>query len=311
MPAVVPSPRVALLLGWLAAALFVHLRSRVRLKWPRQLVDHSTLLAPYNALVYLFEARGRRRGPFLEIADTAPELTALQDPATWRAIRDEALALRAAGRCVTSEKRQDLAFNTFFERGWTRFVVRWYGNDLPSAERDCPRTVAALRAIPRVRAALFAVLPAGARLGRHRDPFAGSLRYHLGLATPNDDGCWIEVDGERYSWRDGEAVLFDETFVHRAKNETSEDRLILFCDVERPIRFPPLRWVNRFLVSTVLRITQSRNAADEPLGALNHVTGLVVRTVRRLRHVRRVAPRTYRITKFALLAGIVWWLFLA
>ncbi|MGT2494830.1 aspartyl/asparaginyl beta-hydroxylase domain-containing protein [Cupriavidus basilensis] len=31
--------------------------------------------------------------------------------------------------------------------------------------------------------------------------FAGSLRYHLGLATPNDDRCFIEVDGERHSWR--------------------------------------------------------------------------------------------------------------
>ena len=38
----------------LAAALFVHFRGRVRLKFGRQLTDHSTFTAPYNALVYLF-----------------------------------------------------------------------------------------------------------------------------------------------------------------------------------------------------------------------------------------------------------------
>ena len=42
---------------------------------------------------------------------------------------------------------------------------------------------------------MFAELPPGSRLVRHRDPYAGSLRYHLGLLTPNDPGCFIEVDG--------------------------------------------------------------------------------------------------------------------
>ena len=40
----------------LSSALFVHYRGRVRLKFLRQLTDHSTFTAPYNALVYLFSA---------------------------------------------------------------------------------------------------------------------------------------------------------------------------------------------------------------------------------------------------------------
>ena len=43
---------------------------------------------------------------------------------------------------------------------------------------------------------MFAVLPPGGKLGAHRDPFAGSLRYHLGLVTPNSDKCRILVDGQ-------------------------------------------------------------------------------------------------------------------
>ena len=95
--------------------------------------------------------------------------------------------------------------------------------------------MAILKTLPKVKAAMFAELPPDGQLNPHRDPFAGSLRYHLGLSTPNDDGCHIIVDGEPYSWRDGESVVFDETYVHEAYNKTQQNRIILFCDVERPL----------------------------------------------------------------------------
>nr|BFE90647.1 hypothetical protein GCM10020185_11830 [Pseudomonas brassicacearum subsp. brassicacearum] len=85
---------------------------------------------------------------------------------------------------------------------------------------------------------MFALLPGDSHLNPHRDPFAGSLRYHLGLSTPNSDDCRIFVDGQIYAWRDGEDVMFDETYVHWVKNETPQTRVILFCDVERPLKKP-------------------------------------------------------------------------
>jgi beta-hydroxylase len=82
---------------------------------------------------------------------------------------------------------------------------------------------------------MFALLPPGGRLVAHRDPCAGSLRYHLGLVTPNADTCKIFIDGEPYFWKDGEDVLFDETYIHYAENKSDVTRMILFCDVERPM----------------------------------------------------------------------------
>ena len=41
----------------------------------------------------------------------------------------------------------------------------------------------------------------------------------------------IDVDGEPYSWRDGEDLLFDETYVHRAANRADQPRIIFFCDI--------------------------------------------------------------------------------
>jgi len=112
-------------------------------------------------------------------------------------------------RIKAADNHDDLGFNSFFKYGWKRFYLKWYGTAHPSAAELCPQSVAILKSIPTIKAAMFAELPPGGKLNRHRDPYAGSLRYHLGLVTPNDDACYIEVDGERHSWRDGQGVVFD------------------------------------------------------------------------------------------------------
>ena len=174
-----------------------------------------------------------------------PELKPLQD--NWQMIREEALKLFDEGHIRAAAKYNDLGFNSFFRRGWKRFYLKWYDAPLESAMALCPRTVKLVQSIPTINGAMFAMLPAGGDLGRHRDPFAGSLRYHLGLVTPNSDACRIWVDGEEYSWRDGEAVMFDETFIHWAENRTDVDRLILFADVERPLTSPLLARLNHWM----------------------------------------------------------------
>jgi aspartyl/asparaginyl beta-hydroxylase (cupin superfamily) len=67
-----------------------------------------------------------------------------------------------------------------------------------------------LAKIPSINAAMFTTLPPGSRLGAHRDPFAGSLRYPLGLVTPHSPTVTSSSMG-RHDWQDGPAVMFDET----------------------------------------------------------------------------------------------------
>jgi len=175
-------------------------------------------------------------------SDDFPQLAPLRE--NWQTIRDEGLVLITEGAVKAADGRTDAAFNSFFRTGWKRFYLAWYGRPHPSALERCPKTMALLSAIPDVKAAMFALLPPGARLGRHRDPYAGSLRYHLGLLTPNSDDCFIEVDGERRSWRDGDAFMFDETYIHQAENRNAKDRLILFCDVRPAPNNPVARLVD-------------------------------------------------------------------
>jgi hypothetical protein len=94
-----------------------------------------------------------------------------------------------------------------------------------SAMRLCPKTMALLAQVPEVRGAMFSILPPGAELSLHADPLACSLRYHLGLSTPNCDECHIVVDGTRCSWRNGQDFVFDETYPHYAQNNTDTSRL--------------------------------------------------------------------------------------
>jgi beta-hydroxylase len=274
------TPKFVVLYIVVLSALYVHLRGRERFRFTRQLFNHSTLLAPYNALVYLFSGV-----PATAYQDVTrfPDLAPLRE--NWTTLRDEALRLFDEGHIRGALANNDVGFNSFFKRGWKRFYVKWYADALPSAQALCPKTVALLASIPSVKAAMFAILEPDAHLNPHRDPFAGSLRYHLGLRTPNSDACFIVVDGQRYSWRDGEAVMFDETFIHWAENRTDRPRMILFCDIERPLRSRLLTAINRWISAHVVKASATANLEGERIGALN----------RFFLYFREIEPRRVRL----------------
>src|SRR5579862_5471513 len=256
MLATLLAPRFIVLYVFVASAVYVHYRGRVRHGFLRQLTDHSSLMAPYNALMYLFSAVPNR--PYVDVA-RFPELAPLCE--NWCTIREEALGLFDEGR------------------------------------------------IRAVNAAMFALLPPGSRLGAHRDPFAGSLRYHLGLVTPNADTCRIVVDGEAYSWRDGEPVMFDETFIHTAENRSDVTRIILFCDIERPLRTSVVRAVNHFVKMTVIRASQTENAPGDRVGVLNHIFNAAYRVRLIGKAIKKRSRVAHYTLKWLLLGGILYLIF--
>ncbi|MBU6404814.1 MAG: aspartyl/asparaginyl beta-hydroxylase domain-containing protein [Proteobacteria bacterium] len=291
--------------AYVGAVLAIHLRGRARLRFDRQLVDHSALFAPYNLLMYAFSKVPSK--PVVERARFA-ELDALKGH--WQTIRAEALALAEGGHIRKAEGRNDASFDSFFRQGWKRYYLKWYGNALPSAQAQCPRTVALVNAIPSVKAAMFTLLPPGSKLNAHRDPFAGSLRYHLGLVTPNSPACRILVDGEELVWRDGEDFMFDETFVHWAENKTEHTRVILFCDIERPLYTPLLRALNRAVSRFMGQATATDNVPGEPVGAINRLYARLNRFNSTLGNWKRRWPRSFRAVKYLLILAVLALIFL-
>jgi beta-hydroxylase len=304
--------KASILMLFLASTLYVHLRGKARLPLLRQFVNHSALFAPYNALMYLFSRVPSK--PYLD-RQAFPELDLLKN--NWQDIREEAMRLFDEGYIRAAEKNNDAGFGSFFKKGWKRFYLKWYDKALPSAEALCPKTVALVNSIPNVKGAMFALLPGDSHLNPHRDPFAGSLRYHLGLSTPNSDNCRIYVDGQAYAWRDGEDVMFDETYVHWVKNETDVTRVILFCDIERPLRSRFMTRINRWVSGWLGRATAPQNLDDERVGGINQAYAWSKRFSDgfsgKVKQFKRKNPKAYRILRPVLAVAVLtllgYWLF--
>lgn len=292
---------LSVLVIFIACAAFIQHRGRARhATLSRKLNDHANFLAPVNCLFYAFSAV--RPAPYLA-AETFGALKPVQ--ANWQSIRDEALALNDKLLIKASDQLDDIGFNSFFRTGWKRFYLKWYGASLVSARELCPHTVALLDSIPNVKGAMFAMLPPGARLVRHRDPYAGSLRYHLGLQTPNSPDCFISVDGEPYHWRDGEAVVFDETYLHYAENQSDQNRIILFLDIKRPVWFAPVDWLNELLSRVLLSASATRNLPGDRVGALNRAFSHLYQIRRFGKRIKARSVPVYYLLQYLLYAVLL------
>lgn len=283
---------------FLISVCYAHSRGKVKQKFSRQLFDHSTFMAPINMFMTGC-SRLPDKQPYFTLSDF-PELKIITD--NWQVIRDEALALQH--HIKASENHNDAGFNTFFKRGWKRFYLKWYSDANPSACQLCPITTGLVSKIPSIKAAMFAELPAGGHLGQHRDPYAGSVRYHLGLSTPNDDRCFIDVDGQIHSWRDGQAVIFDETYVHWAQNDTEQTRIIFFCDIERPMRWPWAQRINHWLGKKLMAAAASPNDDRDRTGFINRIFKYVDAAREAGQNLKKRNRRLYYWLKHALIVII-------
>ncbi len=304
---------IALLVYAMVAVVYVYrYRGQVRYADFGQYLRKSwPLFAPFNCLLYLATRREARR-PVVEphYLDGIHRLRR-----NWRRIRDEAMALYASGEIDAASApgtagHDDVGFRTFHKRGWRRFYLTWYGPAHASAERLCPSTVRLVEGIPGVRAAMFSVLPPGSELSLHSDPLACSLRYHLGLDTPESDDCFICVDGHSIAWRNGQDFVFDETYPHYVKNNTDAVRVILMCDVERPMAWPG-RLFNLLYAGLARGMTVPNTPEDwqGPIswlfGALGPVRVLGLRLKERHRGLYQVLKLTLNACLLVLAAGTV------
>jgi len=274
----------------------------IRKGWP--------IFTPFNSLLYLF-TQSRGRPPIMDMS-LYPELAELQD--NWEVIRDEAVALMEGGGFDSisdpdSASFYDIGFRTFYKYGWTKFYLNWYGYTHESAKRTCPKTLELLRKIPSINGAMFSLLPPSGKLTRHLDPVACSLRYHLGLKTPNHDDCYISVDGQTHSWRDGQPLLFDVTYLHFVHNDANANRLILMCDIDRP-----MSWFGRLLnwpYKQLLRATVVPNTDEDRRGFANLVfSGIapILAKSKRLKESNLIAYKALKYTVNSLLILFVGWL---
>jgi aspartyl/asparaginyl beta-hydroxylase (cupin superfamily) len=55
------------------------------------------------------------------------------------------------------------------------------------------------------------------------------MRIHLGLSIPDGD-CCLTVNGVAKKWKEGELLMFDDSYKHEAWNKADETRVVLLVD---------------------------------------------------------------------------------
>lgn len=101
-----------------------------------------------------------------------------------------------------------------------------------------PATMAALARLPipriagRSPMALFSRLTPGAHIQPHHGLLNTRLICHLPIVAPS--GCGLRVGADTHEWRDGELVIFDDSFEHEAWNRGTATRTVLLFEVWKP-----------------------------------------------------------------------------
>jgi ornithine lipid ester-linked acyl 2-hydroxylase len=151
---------------------------------------------------------------------------------------------------------------------WKAFMLK-AGGFVESNCQLAPKTAELLRKTPTVCNAFFSILEPHQYITPHWGYYKGFVRYHLGVVIPGDNAersCWLRVNtdpidssrkdlsvierGEKYYWHNGRGVVFDDTNLHDARNDSDEVRVVLWLDVERKLP-KPLAIYNRALLKAI------------------------------------------------------------
>ncbi len=176
----------------------------------------------------------------------------------WKDIRQELDALLEERERIPAFHQVDPGQRRLSDDDlWKTYVFRLCTFDAEENRARCPKTAALLDQVPDLYSAFFSIFGPRKRLPLHSGAMKGVLRVQVALIVPEGE-TWIEVGGERRGWTEGGMLVFDDTFMHRAVNNTDEDRAVLFIDMVRPMPWPWLDRLNRWVLA---RITDSHRVA--------------------------------------------------
>ncbi len=122
---------------------------------------------------------------------------------------------------------------------WSGFHLYRHGERVDAHCQRCPKTVALLESLPLMRIPdhspeiLFSVLKPHTHIPPHTGVINGRLTVHLPLIVPENCGALRAGAGQR-PWRVGECLVFDDSFVHEAWNDSDQTRVVLILDAWNP-----------------------------------------------------------------------------
>ena len=119
------------------------------------------------------------------------------------------------------------------EQQWNTYLFYSRGRPCLRHLQACPRTRDVLAQVPHnALHVCFSILEPGGTLTPHTGPTNTMLTAHLGLANCDKAELW--VNGETARYRDDDVLVFDDSFVHWARNDGAEKRYTLMITFPHP-----------------------------------------------------------------------------
>jgi aspartate beta-hydroxylase len=188
--------------------------------------------------------------------------------AAFPAVRAEAVRLLGEDRPFQNfidfrpgVRPQDYLKGHGFDPAWEAFFFYRHGQRFDANHARCPQTSALLESIELCRIAgdapeiCFSVLRPGSEILPHHGVTNVRLVLHLPLVVPAD--CALNLlDAGEHHWREGELVMFDDTFRHEAWNRSQDTRVILLMDCWNPHLSGVERIAVKQLIETISALHQ-------------------------------------------------------
>lgn len=123
--------------------------------------------------------------------------------------------------------------DTPLDQGWQALALMRDGQWRYRTAACCPAALSLLDRVPLYPGdAIYSVLAPRTEIPPHNGLDNLTLTVHLPLLVPED--CGIEVAGQSRRWREGEVLVFDDSYLHRAWNGAAEARVVLLFDIWHP-----------------------------------------------------------------------------
>lgn len=132
-------------------------------------------------------------------------------------------------------------------KNWTTIPLKLFGKYSEDNLNKCPRMKSLLSIYPDIQSCLFSIMEPHKIILPHYGPYDGLLRYQLPLDIPickENEECFLHVNDKKCIWESGISLLFDESNLHGAVNNTSHKRMVLLIDIKRPYNNRLLSYIN-------------------------------------------------------------------
>jgi beta-hydroxylase len=120
-------------------------------------------------------------------------------------------------------------------KAWKVFSFIFFNMKLPQNAKLCPKTAELVYSIPQILSCDYSYLNPHTHVMPHKGYSRMVLRCHLPLIVPDVELCALRVGDEIRHWKEGELMIFDDSFEHEAWNKTDEKRVVLMFDIPNPL----------------------------------------------------------------------------